>query len=275
MTDERHAVLARAFDDLAPAYDVEVGGTVGAALAKAEATKLLRSFRPGDLVLDVGCGTGVDACRLASRGVRVIASDVSEGMLEQTRQRAARDGVERLVLPRRLAASELSRLASELGPASLDGAYSFFGSLNLEPEVDAARRALAKLLKPGAPFYAGLVNRRVLWEWTVYPLMLRFDKPLRKIGRQTSMRVSRAREDRVPVQLFDPSEFADLFEREFETIAVEGCNIVVPPPYLDKYARKLPGLLRATSRWEDRLRKRAPWNAWGYFTILTMRRRSA
>jgi SAM-dependent methyltransferase len=263
--------VAEAFDDLAPAYDVEVGGTLGAARAKAEAAKLLRAlFRPGDAVVDVGCGTGVDACRLARAGVRVVATDPSAGMLRETRRRARLSGCEDLVETRQLAASQLGALEGRY-----DGAYSFFGSLNLEPALDEARDALAALLRPGAPLVVGLVNRRVLWEWTLYPLLLRFDKPLRKVSGETTMRVSRARERRVAVRMYDPPAFAARFADDFELVGLQGCNVFVPPPYLDKYARKLPRLVSLLSRWEDRVQREAPWNAWGYFSILTFRRRGA
>src|SRR5690606_23171976 len=39
-----------------------------------------RAFRPGDRVLELGCGTGADAVHLAGRGVAVVATDVSAEM---------------------------------------------------------------------------------------------------------------------------------------------------------------------------------------------------
>lgn len=271
---QEHALIAEAFDELAPAYDVEVGGTLGAARAKGKAAKLLRGgFPPGSRVVDVGCGTGVDAVRLALGGVEVVATDISAQMVRLTRERAAARGVSGRVEARQLAASEIDALAKEHGEQSFDGAYSLFGTLNLEAELDRARTGLARLLKPNATLYAGLVNPRVLWEWTLYPALLRLDKPLKKLRPETTMRVSRSREARVPVRLYRPAEFARRFAPEFELVDVLGTNILVPPPYLDKFARPLPGLVSMLGRWEDRIERRAPWNEWGYFTLLTMRRR--
>ncbi|MCU4716762.1 class I SAM-dependent methyltransferase [Halapricum hydrolyticum] len=47
-----------------------------------------------DVVLDLGTGTGALALALASAADRVIGRDVSEGMLEQARKKAADDGIE-------------------------------------------------------------------------------------------------------------------------------------------------------------------------------------
>ena len=49
----------------------------------------------GKYVLDVGCGAGVTPCYLAKRhGCRVVGVDISEGMIERSKERAKREGVE-------------------------------------------------------------------------------------------------------------------------------------------------------------------------------------
>ena len=50
------------------------------------------SLRPGMTLLDVGCGTGRHAVEMARRGLLVTGIDISEGMLEQARRRAAEAG---------------------------------------------------------------------------------------------------------------------------------------------------------------------------------------
>src|SRR5215471_7976723 len=46
-------------------------------------------FLSGQRVLELNCGTGIDALHLASRGVSVVACDISSRMIELARQRAA------------------------------------------------------------------------------------------------------------------------------------------------------------------------------------------
>jgi len=48
----------------------------------------------GKYVLDVGCGAGVTPCFIAKRyGCRVVGVDISEGMIERSKERAQREGV--------------------------------------------------------------------------------------------------------------------------------------------------------------------------------------
>ncbi|RAU91704.1 class I SAM-dependent methyltransferase [Paenibacillus sp. YN15] len=51
-------------------------------------------FRHGQSVLEVGCGTGRTACRLAAMGCRVTAVDSHPVMLEKAEKRAAAEGVQ-------------------------------------------------------------------------------------------------------------------------------------------------------------------------------------
>lgn len=55
------------------------------------------AVRPGECVLDMGCGTGLLAVPLAQRGCRVTCADFSDAMLEATRRAAHEAGVDDLV----------------------------------------------------------------------------------------------------------------------------------------------------------------------------------
>jgi len=52
------------------------------------------SVKAGARLLDLACGSGEPALSAARRGARVLATDLSPQMVEATRRRAAREGVE-------------------------------------------------------------------------------------------------------------------------------------------------------------------------------------
>jgi len=49
---------------------------------------------PGDVVVDLGCGTGAVGLRLAADADRVVGRDISEGMMERARRKAAERGLD-------------------------------------------------------------------------------------------------------------------------------------------------------------------------------------
>ncbi len=61
---------------------------IGQKLRAAVWRDLDRAFRPGQKVLELNCGTGLDAVHLAQRKIRVLACDISKGMVEQARRHA-------------------------------------------------------------------------------------------------------------------------------------------------------------------------------------------
>ena len=50
-------------------------------------------LQPGDRILELGCGDGALSCFLARQGFDVTGIDISPGMVEEAKQRAAREGV--------------------------------------------------------------------------------------------------------------------------------------------------------------------------------------
>lgn len=54
---------------------------------------IANTVKPGELVLDAGCGVGRWSVLMAEKGAFVVGADQSEAMLEKCRRRATRNGV--------------------------------------------------------------------------------------------------------------------------------------------------------------------------------------
>ncbi|HET7841684.1 MAG TPA: methyltransferase domain-containing protein, partial [Terriglobia bacterium] len=82
-----------AFDALAESYDDAFTNTlIGRAQRACVWGEIDRHFKPAQTILEINCGTGVDALHLAERGVRVVACDASPGMIAAARRRLAETG---------------------------------------------------------------------------------------------------------------------------------------------------------------------------------------
>lgn len=109
------------------------------------ATERLLALQPGELVLDLACGTGTMARRMADLGARVVAADFSSGMLERARARSAAYG-DRIEYREVDATDERQLLA--LGAGRFDAAVCNMALMDM-PVIEPALNALTRLIKPG------------------------------------------------------------------------------------------------------------------------------
>jgi SAM-dependent methyltransferase len=98
-------------------------------------------------LLDVCCGTGIVAERLARDGFEVTGIDLSPGMIEVAAHKALSSG-----LPLRFVVADVTDF--DLGE-TFEGAFSFFDSLNYVTDFEGFRKAVSGVsahLAPGASF---------------------------------------------------------------------------------------------------------------------------
>ena len=88
MSDEQE-VKGRLFDEWPEKYDQWFETPIGVLVKKYENQLLLDLLQPQmeELILDVGCGTGVFTLNILGLGTRVIGLDVSQPMLIRARQK--------------------------------------------------------------------------------------------------------------------------------------------------------------------------------------------
>jgi SAM-dependent methyltransferase len=119
---------------------------IGATGEVSERLVELAGIKPGDRVLDVAAGAGepsLTAAKVVGAEGKVVATDISAGMLAFGRERAAEAGVENI----EFVESDASSL--DFPPESFDAALSRWGII-FEPDAEAAAARVHGFLKPGA-----------------------------------------------------------------------------------------------------------------------------
>ncbi len=112
------------------------------------AVERLLAVRPGERILDVGCGNGVFARRLAHLGARVVAIDASARFLELARLRS--QDVPHRIDYRLVDATDEEQLLS-LGQGRFDALLCSMVLMDM-PMIDPLLRASSRLLAPGGRF---------------------------------------------------------------------------------------------------------------------------
>jgi ubiquinone/menaquinone biosynthesis C-methylase UbiE len=208
------ALHEAAFDKIAPTYDALWSETpIGKAQRSAVWKRIDPLFKRGDLVLDLGCGTGVDASHLQSRGVSMYGIDSSPRMVEIARGR----GIEAHCCP-------IERL--EYFDLRLDGVISNFGALNCLKSLRRLAESLARMVRVGGYLALCFLNRICLWEIIFY---LSRGKPTKAFRRIKGRAKSSLNGD---VFYSSSHTIVSTFERRFRLLNSYGVGISVPPSYV-------------------------------------------
>ncbi len=112
--------------------------------------------KPGDRVLDGGCGTGVHSVRAARFGCRTMGVDLSNAMLNVARENAHEAGLSNQI---NFQQEDLTTLSLET--ESFDHVFSWGVIIHI-PDIGKGLEQLVRVLKPGGSLGLYVTNRGAL-----------------------------------------------------------------------------------------------------------------
>ena len=252
--------VVRAYDAVAPDYDRLVGED------EAVRQRLWRTymgcFQPGQHLLDVACGTGIDSIFLAQQGFWVTAVDVSPGMIARLRHKAQREATADRIQTHLLDIAQLDALL----PAQFDGLISAFAGLNTVSDLRAFAAVAHTLLRPDGRMILHMLNSFTPWD-----LLALLSK-----GKWKQAQTLRQQKERwvqiagVPVRhhLYTLNEvYEGYFACHFHLQRKFGLGILRPP------GNGRHRLARFLDRIEERVGNIEPWCRWGRFFVLELQKR--
>jgi ubiquinone/menaquinone biosynthesis C-methylase UbiE len=236
-----------AFDSVAATYDGPRGNNALIQRMRELSWRVISQYvPPGGRLIDIGCGTGIDAQHFAQRGYHVLATDWSPQMVARTADRATQHKLEDRLDAARIGAQELHRV-----DGAFEGAYSNFGPLNCVPELRAVSRECARLLTRGGHLIFTVIGRICPWELGYYLGRMRPRRALVRFARvMTAVNLNK---HIVWSRYYTPREFYRQFADEFELVRYQGLSLFLPPPYLLGFYERAPTLNRALGWLDDNL----------------------
>ena len=261
MSSPRNANVGAAYDFIAADYDALMQPDMQ--MRRALWRHYARIFRPGDAVLDFGCGTGTDALFLAKHGICATGIDASPAMISQLRRKADAEG---------LAIEAHVGLLADLcafAPNSFAGITSAFAALNTVPDLPAFAGEAHRLLRPGGRLVGHFLAMPGAWEILEYLMAGRWsDARERRNCREKTIAVCG---EPVTHILLSPREMYSRFFRECFRLRKlyslgflwpQGWERIVPAPVASIANRieAVGGQIR-------------PFSDWGRFFVLDLERR--
>lgn len=221
----------------------------------------------GARLIDLGCGTGLDAQAFAQRGYRVMAIDGASTMVAPAHQRAQAVGLEARLQVIPVGIQHIDQLSGEF-----DGIYSNFGSLNHIEDLPAVAIECARLLRSDGCLVFSVIGRMCPWE---------MNEDTRR-GRlmQASMRFAcgaaalRVSGQMVRIRRYLPREFYRVFEAYFSLAYYRPLSVFLPPPYLVGLYQCYPMLVQSLGWLDDLITTWPLLRDMGDYFLIVMRKRS-
>lgn len=272
--EQQLQATALAFDSVAPTYDGPQGNNHLIQRMRDIVWRQIDALLPAvpAEMIDLGCGTGIDAQHFAELGHHVVATDWSPAMVERAAARAA------VATPGTIQAvhagsQELHLLAPEhLGRFHM--AYSNFGPLNCVPDLGVTASALADLMRPGGYALFTVIGRWCPWEMAHYArtrrwqrMKVRFEQGITPVGMNGGT---------IWTRYHTPREFAREWigtEGRWELVRYEGLSTFVPPPYLTSMSEHHPATFRRMAALDARTAAWPVLRSVGDHFLIVLRRR--
>jgi ubiquinone/menaquinone biosynthesis C-methylase UbiE len=227
--------MQQAFDTVAQRYDDSFTyGVIGMAQRNIVWDYLESALSPNDelKILELNCGTGEDALWFAKKGHNVLATDISEKMLEITKDKINKADLLSTVHTMRI---NITNIDSAGIKEKFDLIFSNFGGMNCIAfkEMEKLPSGVKKLLKPNGQLIMVVMPTFCLWETIYFLLKLKFRKAFRRLSKEGT--IAKFNGTKIKTFYFSPARIKKLFKQHFEVLSIKPVGFFIPPSYLDNF----------------------------------------
>lgn len=263
--------VSEAFSKQSPLFDgIEEHNQTLQWMRKRIHENCLKQFKSGDSILELNCGTGIDAIFFAEHGMHVHATDVSSGMLSELEKKIEQKKLSGKITFQQCSYTELSvALNTDSAPAKnkFDHISSNFGGMNCEKDIEAVISQFKGLLIPGGTVTLVIMPPVCPWE-----ILLAFKGNFKTAFRRWNKNGADSQVEGIhfTTYYFTPSRVIKAFGKDFRKISLQGLACFTPPPYLEKFPARYPKVFKLLNKFDNMLDRFFPFNCWADHFILTM-----
>ena len=227
--------MQQAFDTVAQSYDASfTHSVIGIAQRNVVWSYLESALSSNDElnILELNCGTGEDALWFAKKGHKVLATDISESMLDIVRQKIDEQDLSSCIQTLKL---DITKIRDKHFSESFDLVFSNFGGMNcISPiEIGQLTAELARLLNVNGRLIMIIMPRYCLWETSYFLIKLNFKKAFRRYFNDSTIAKLNGLEFRT--FYYTPNQMKKIFGKYFDVINIKPVGFFIPPSYLEKF----------------------------------------
>lgn len=240
--------MSAVFDIAAPTYDSDFTHTQIGSMQRNRVWKYLDQVLENKTnlkVLELNCGTGKDAIRMARKGHQVLATDISQKMLDVAESKVVDEKVNFFRV-------DIDKLSDYSLDDDFDLVFSNFGGLNCigAESLNKLSEGLAHILKKNGKFIAVVMPRLCFWE-TIYFLLK--GKLKDAFRRKMAFVMANVSGQLVKTRYYSPNSFDSLMNPRMEVESVKPIGLFLPPSYLENFFKNKPKSLKLLNWLEERM----------------------
>ena len=224
-----------AFDSVAKEYDATFTlTTIGKTQREIVWTYLnkILSGKESLRILELNCGTGEDAIWFAKKGHMVLATDISDKMLEVTEKKAIENKLNNKIKTNKI---DLTKIDDFISNDTFDLVFSNFGGINCIPFKDLYNLPafLSRLIKPSGRLIMVIMPTFCIWEMFYFTIKFNFKQAFRRSsGTRIKVKIN---DEEMLIGYYPPYLVRKIFQKEFTQVALKPVGFFIPPSYLDKF----------------------------------------
>lgn len=186
---------------------------------------------PGADILEINCGSGIDALYFGKKNYNVLATDISDKMLINAETKNISKNVEFM----KLNFTELNKISNR----KFDLVYSNLGGLNCADELQKIGNDIYNILNEGGYFIAAVMPNFFLWEFFLF-IKGEFKRAFRRMT--NNWVEANVGGQKIKIKYYSPKRFRKYFQIEFKFVKTKALRIFAPPPPAGHFYSKHPAV---------------------------------
>ncbi|CAG5076336.1 class I SAM-dependent DNA methyltransferase [Parvicella tangerina] len=215
------------FDHIANQYDADFSNTLIGQAQRKLVWNILDKYYPtfeGIDVLEINCGTGVDAVRLAEKNANILATDIAPEMVNVTRSKLKEFSNAKV--------QQLNINHIETVNQKFDLIFSNFGGLNCldSSELSSFISKATALIKDDGMLILVIMPQNTIWETLYFSSKLSPKKAFRRMKKEGV--TANVEGKQVQTYYYNPSYFNQF--KDWNVRSATPIGLYVPPSYLER-----------------------------------------
>lgn len=252
----------KAFSKQSVIYDsYDENNRILAWMRKQVRNAALSYLKKNDTILELNSGTGTDAVFFAKKGFKVLATDLSDGMIEKIELKVNHERLSGLIDVLQCSYTELDRIKN----LKFDFIFSNFGGLNCVSDLNFVTKHFSSLLNNNG--IVCLVIMPPVCPWEIIQLLRgKIKFALRRFTKSGLL----ANIEGVSffTYYFSHKKIMRALGPNFKLLKLFSLGVFTPIPQMEKFQTKFPRLLRLLNSLDEMTAEHFPFNRIGDHIII-------